>query len=144
MKSIVHIWLTLRNQQRWSYKMKTKEEIKTLMDQIFRELQVTREAGQKEYAHDDNNAFANFERLSTDLNIDRKQVLWVYVYKHIDGIKSFLKGHRSQREDIRGRIKDVIVYLILLWGMIDDDDSKPSLADEEYTRRYHQEVVNKR
>jgi hypothetical protein len=103
--------------------MKTKDDIRVLMDKIFQDLQKTREAGQKEYAHDDQNAFANFERLSKDLGISREQVLWVYVYKHIDGIKSYLKGHKSQREDVRGRIKDVIVYLILLWGMVDDNES---------------------
>jgi hypothetical protein len=48
----------------------------------------------------------------------------VYVLKHIDGISSFVNGHHSQREDVRGRITDVIVYLCLLWGMIEDEDAK--------------------
>ena len=45
-----------------------------------------------------------------------------YLLKHIDGIMSYCKGHKSQREDVRGRIVDVIVYLTLLWGMIDQED----------------------
>tara|TARA_R100000458_G_scaffold12744_1_gene10536 strand:- start:452 stop:643 length:192 start_codon:yes stop_codon:yes gene_type:complete len=48
----------------------------------------------------------------------------VYLLKHIDGISSFVNGHKSQREDVRGRITDAIVYLCLLWGMIEEENSK--------------------
>ena len=80
-----------------------------------------RAAGQKEYARKNNNAFANFERVGENLDIQREEVLLVYLLKHIDGICSFVKGHKSQREDVRGRLTDAIVYLCLLWGMIEDD-----------------------
>ena len=83
---------------------------------------MVREAGQKEYARKSNNAFANFERVAENLEIDRKEVLLVYLLKHTDGICAYVKGHKSQREDVRGRITDVIVYLCLLWGMVDSDD----------------------
>ena len=81
-----------------------------------------REAGQKEYARKQDNAFANFERVGDNLDLDRKDVLLVYLLKHIDGISSYVKGHKSQREDIRGRLTDAIVYLCLLWGMVEEDD----------------------
>ena len=83
-----------------------------------------RAAGQKEYARKNNNAFANFERVGENLDIQREEVLLVYLLKHIDGICSFVKGHKSQREDVRGRLTDAIVYLCLLWGMIDETESK--------------------
>ena len=82
---------------------------------------MVRAAGQKEYAREDNNAFANFERVGKNLELSREDVLLVYLLKHIDGICSFVKGHKSQREDVRGRITDAIVYLCLLWGMIEND-----------------------
>ena len=44
-----------------------------------------------------------------------------YLLKHIDGVVSYTKGHVSQREDVRGRLTDIIVYSMLLWGMIDED-----------------------
>ena len=47
-----------------------------------------------------------------------------YLLKHIDGISAFVNGYTSQREDVRGRITDVIVYLCLLWGMIEDKENK--------------------
>lgn len=85
------------------------------------EVMATREEGQKEYSGGNDNAFGNFERLATQLDMSREKVLWVYAMKHVDGIASWLKGHKSQREDITGRIKDLIVYLFLLWCMIEDD-----------------------
>ena len=83
-----------------------------------------REAGQKEYARNQNNAFANFERIADFIDTNKHKVLLTYLLKHIDGICSFVNGYRSQREDVRGRITDAIVYLCLLWGMIDDEDNK--------------------
>ncbi len=81
-----------------------------------------RAAGQKEYARKQSNAFANFERVGENLSLNKKEVLLVYLLKHIDGICSYVKGHKSQREDIRGRLTDAIVYLCLLWGMVEEDD----------------------
>lgn len=95
-----------------------------VMEIVFDECRRLRSAGQKEYAHNDETPFANFERAGADLNLDRKMVLWIFAMKHRDGIASFLKGHRSQREDIRGRINDLIVYLVLLRGMIEEEDPK--------------------
>ena len=99
-----------------------RKEMEILIDQIFKTIQRTREEGQKEYVRKQNNAFANFERIGENLDISREEVLLVYLLKHIDGICSYVKGHRSQREDVRGRITDVIVYLCLLWGMIDNQE----------------------
>ena len=100
----------------------TQKQMEKLIQTIFLQIQKTREAGQREYARKQNNAFANFERIAENLNLDRKEVLLVYMLKHIDGISSYIKGHKSQREDVRGRITDTIVYLCLLWGMIEQND----------------------
>lgn len=93
-----------------------------LLSHIQGEERAVREAGQKEYAREEENAFANFERVADLLGLDRKTVLMVYALKHLDGIMSYLDGHESQREDVRGRIKDLRMYLALLWGMIDEED----------------------
>ena len=99
-------------------------EMRNLMELIFKKINKTRKAGQEEYAREKKNAFANFERVGSNLNIDRKKVLLVYLLKHIDGISAYVDGHESQREDVRGRITDVIVYLCLLWGMIEEFEHK--------------------
>ena len=105
-------------------KKMTKKQMKELISQIFENIQKTREAGQKEYARNKENAFANFERIGDNLNLNSDKVLLVYLLKHIDGIIAHVEGHSSQREDVRGRITDAIVYLCLLWGMIDNDKGK--------------------
>ena len=110
-------------------------EMHKLMDDILKEVVVTRDSGQREYAHDDDNVFANFNRVAHLLEIDRKKVLMTYMLKHVDGIAAFVKGHKSQREDVRGRITDCIVYLMLLWGMIEDEDGIISRKEKHTSLR---------
>ena len=90
-----------------------------MMEVIWSEVKRVRDEGQKEYAQTEDNVFANFERVSQSLNLSKTKVLMTYLLKHIDGISSYVKGHQSQREDITGRITDSIVYLMLLWAMIE-------------------------
>ena len=94
-----------------------------LMNNIWSQVQQTRDEGQKEYAHTDDNVFANFDRVGSLLSISSEKTLMVYLLKHIDGITAYLSGHKSQREDVRGRIKDAIVYLMLLWAMIEEREN---------------------
>jgi len=93
-----------------------------LMKQALDEVAKMRDAGQKEYAHTEDNVFANFERVSELTEISREKVLLVYLLKHIDGISAYIKGHESQRESVNGRITDAIVYLLLLKGMVHEND----------------------
>lgn len=103
-----------------------KSELDNVMALVIKEIQYLRSAGQKEYAGGEN-AFGNFERLSDQLQLNRKKVLWVYLMKHIDGVVSYLNGHISQREPVERRINDIIVYLILLRGMIQEDQQKSNV-----------------
>ena len=98
-----------------------RNQMHKLMKNILAETAKTRESGQKEYAHRKDNVFANFERIGDALDIEREKVLMIYLLKHVDGIKAYVNGYKSQREDVRGRITDIIVYLMLLWGMIEDN-----------------------
>src|SRR3954465_11238005 len=100
--------------------MKTRADVAKLMDEVFAQCQTTRDAGQKEYAHDEANALRNFEQTGAELQIPREKVWYIFAKKHWDGVLAWINGHRSQREDVRGRIKDMIVYLVLLWAMVDD------------------------
>lgn len=99
-----------------------KNQFSTLLESIQSAECQVREDGQKEYSHDESNVFANFDRVAASLQLDRKQVLLVYALKHWDGIVSYVGGHKSQREDVRGRIKDLRMYLALLWGMVEEEE----------------------
>tara|TARA_R110002020_G_scaffold367959_1_gene579859 strand:+ start:506 stop:955 length:450 start_codon:yes stop_codon:yes gene_type:complete len=98
-----------------------KSQFDEFFIKIIDEIKETRDDGQKEYAHDTVNVFANFERTARQLNTTREKILMTFLIKHIDGITAHINGHTSQREDVRGRIKDAIVYLSLLWGMAEGE-----------------------
>lgn len=90
-----------------------------MISKIREELQFLRDAGQKEYARNEDDAFGNFRRISdmTDGTVSMDRVLLIYAYKHVDGIRAYVDGHKSQREDVKGRANDLIVYLVLLLAM---------------------------
>ena len=100
--------------------MKHKTMLKQI-DKIFKKVKKIHTEGQREYAMNEDNVFANFERISDTLHISREKVLMVYLLKHIDGISAYIKGHKSQRESVEGRLTDAIVYLMLLWSMVIED-----------------------
>lgn len=105
--------------------MKNAEEH---MKRVFDECNALREAGQKEYAHASENALANFERCAVLAGVSREQALLVYMAKHFDGIAAYIKGHKSQRESVTGRINDMIVYLCLFRAMVEDNVNNDKIA----------------
>lgn len=110
----------------------TKAELSALIQRVFTdEIQPLFSAGNDEYAHSADNAFANFDRVAKRMGLTREHVLLVYVEKHMDGIHSWANGHKSQREDVRGRINDEVVYLLILRGMIDDAEAREREAMAE-------------
>ena len=86
------------------------------------EIQQTRDAGQKEYATKDN-VFADFMQTAELTGTSPVAVAYTFLNKHIRGIGAWIRGHDSQREHVTGRIKDAIVYLQLIWAMIEEDES---------------------
>ncbi len=102
----------------------TRDQVAQVMETLFEECRGLRQAGQQEYAHDEGNAFANFERVAERAGVSRETALLVYLEKHLDGIHSWARGHRSQREPVRGRIQDAIVYLTLLAAMVEQEEDE--------------------
>ena len=110
--------------------MKHREMI-TLIDSILDRVKTMHTEGQKEYAMDEDNVFANFERIANQTGNSKEMVLWIYLMKHIDGIASYIKGHVSQRENVKGRLTDAIVYLCILWGMIESKEKMEALNRQQ-------------
>ena len=102
----------------------------------FEQVLEVRKQGQTEYATA-KNPLANFEEIAEDLKMTREQVLWVYAYKHIQGIGAYIGGYESQREDVTGRLKDAINYLFILWAMIEEGREQ-----EENLRKERQEEID--
>ena len=101
-----------------------KQEMNDLMFHIFEEVTRIRREGQSEYARDIKNVFANFERVASFIRQPKEKVLLTYMIKHVDGLCAYADGHKSQREDVRGRLPDIIVYSILFWGMVVDNEKQ--------------------
>ena len=97
-------------------------QMEEIMERIINLVSDTREAGQNEYARDSENVFANFERVASFTKTTREKALLTYMIKHIDGLCAYADGHRSQREDVRGRLTDIIVYAMLFWGMVESNE----------------------
>lgn len=87
-----------------------------------REYQSTNEEG--------TNVFANFERISDNVGVNRETALWIYFSKHRDSIATFIRDlengksideiEKNLSEPINGRIFDAINYLLLLNSMVND------------------------
>jgi len=100
-----------------------------------------RDSGQKEYARSQDDVHANFKRVASCLNISKEKALMVYLLKHIDGISSYIEGHKSQREDVTGRIIDAIVYLFLLYGMVEEEQIDDTLKTTiELEANYYESI----
>jgi hypothetical protein len=75
-----------------------------------------------EYAHS-NERFANFNRLAEDLETSRLTIAYIYAKKHWDSITSYCKENQVYSdESIHGRVYDLILYLMLMDGMITEDE----------------------
>ncbi len=82
-----------------------------------------------EYSRSDDDQLANFRRQATELGVGPEKILAVYLNKHLDAIKSFLKTGEVLSEPIYGRIDDAILYLMLLKAMVIDKTAPKSLED---------------
>lgn len=106
-----------------------KREFRCLLDQTHQTLvQLTSSKGE-EYSRD-TDQLANFKRQAEELNATPEKILMVYLNKHLDAIKSFVKTGKLYSEPIEGRIDDAILYLILLKGIVLDDQNRFAFPTE--------------
>jgi hypothetical protein len=85
---------------------------------LYAELREVRRAGQAEYAHDASDALRNFRQTAADTGTSMETVLMCFLFKHLDGIKAWVNGYKSQREPVDGRVKDATMYVILYMGIV--------------------------
>jgi hypothetical protein len=102
----------------------TFDEFDKIAEQIVTQVRRMRETKGREYSQTADR-FDNFNRLAARLNLPRNKVLLVYLTKHLDAIESYVQNGRTcSSEPIFGRIVDAITYLMLLGGMIAEDEAQ--------------------
>ena len=84
-------------------------------------------------------SFANFKRVAKSLSMSQYQVWYTYFAKHLDSLSSWIRKEYSDSEPIESRIKDLVNYLLLLYGMIEEDKDgdrfRVDLEDEEHVKK---------
>ena len=77
--------------------------------------------------------YANFKRNAELLGLTKYQVWSVYFNKHVDSLLNAVKENpetpETHSEAIGERVKDIINYALLFYGMIEED--KLNINDEE-------------
>jgi len=91
----------------------TFSEIDIIFERIFKDLQNINITKGTEYANSEDR-LGNFKRIAATLQLSPEKVCYVYLRKHLDAIEYVLLGKKELSETFESRIKDAIMYLILL------------------------------
>lgn len=93
-------------------------EFDNLVGQTIAEVQNKLTTKGREYSGTEDR-FANFNKAAADLGLSPQQVWLAYFHKHYCSIISYIKEPKTfSDEPIAGRIVDAIAYLLLLKGII--------------------------
>lgn len=107
----------------------TQQEMGQLLDQLMTHVVTTQKEKGGEYSGA-KNALAYFETVAKDAEVMPEKVLWIFLKKHLESIRSYINnldmrvdGHDKLYDDlpvlsepIEGRIVDAITYLCLFAG----------------------------
>jgi hypothetical protein len=97
-----------------------KDEFISLMDSMHEEEKEEHLKKNADYADRNGlNILANFERVAQNLNITPQMALLIYMEKHMDAIRTYIRFGSVMSEPIEGRIKDARVYLSMLRAMVE-------------------------
>ncbi len=79
----------------------------------------------EEYTVSDEDKFKNFKSIADRMNLETQHIALIYLLKHMDSIRNYvLNGKEVSEEPIIGRIQDARNYLLLLGGIIVEEQNK--------------------
>lgn len=90
-----------------------------LRDDFYKSIVDINKKKGNDYAGDED-AFRNFKEVAERSGLTPSQVWSVYFHKHMMAIETFIRDGKVESEAIEERIKDAILYLFLLHGMIQE------------------------
>jgi len=97
----------------------TRDQFLELLEREHQQIVEINKTKGHDYAGD-SDALSNFKRNADRLGLTPIQVWGVYFHKHLDAIETFVREGAVASEPIEGRIRDAILYLHLLHGLIED------------------------
>ena len=103
-----------------------RQRFNDLRDKAYTDIVGINQAKGVDYAGEDD-ALANFKEAAEALGLTPFQIWAVYHHKHQSAINQFIKRGRVESEPIEGRVKDAILYLFLLLGLIEDQKQEAVL-----------------
>lgn len=112
----------------------TNKDFSELMQSMFEDCAKISKAKGADYTKGSLDALANFKEGSIDLGIEPEKVCWIFMNKHYQAVTNYVKTNgQSESEPISERIKDLINYLVLMYGLI-VEKQKSGKAKSEYER----------
>lgn len=110
----------------------TKEKFLKILNNTLDKINSLFDSKNKEYAGE-KDVFANFKKASSGISFHRKpeQVAWEYMTKHLQSIKDLIEnGNYSNSSLVDEKIDDTIVYLLLIKGMIKENQDLSEMLDK--------------
>ena len=122
----------------WKEAKMTSERLFTLIEQevLPQCMDIMKTKGEAYSGQEDK--LGNFKRCAKLSNMPIKKAWMIYFLKHFDALCSYIRGEYKDSEPIEGRIKDMINYLFLLYGILVEEASS-----HETHVKLHQEVKEK-
>jgi hypothetical protein len=90
-----------------------------LIESEFDNIRNVRETKGREYAGEED-TLADFKEVATEAGITPLQCWLTYVKKHQRAVDTFIREGSVKSEAIEDRIRDIVVYHLLLLGLIED------------------------
>jgi len=101
------------------------EEYTQLRDELTDHRLTLSASKREDYTRGDEDVLANFKNVAKSTGLRPDQVLLVYAQKQFDAVANYVKtGGQSESEPIKERISDVLNYMELLWGLINDPEEQ--------------------
>lgn len=96
----------------------THQEREKIFQYIWKEIKKIRETKGYDYTLGTKDANRNFKKVAENLGLEPETVLWVYLEKHLDAIRTWIKSKRLKGEGIETKILDCINYLGILYSIL--------------------------
>ncbi len=102
----------------------TNTDFAKLMEATFTDCMKISKAKGADYTKGSQDALANFKEAGKGVDVHSMDVCWIFMNKHYQAITNYVRTKgQSESEPISERIKDLINYLVLLQGLIIENET---------------------